>query len=89
MAEKDLDSRIELARKVTDATIEQSRTGQTIAAVLAIGAFAGGIVFFGVGNDVAGGVLFGMPVVLLVQAFLRQQFGHREPQKPETGNESP
>jgi uncharacterized membrane protein len=61
MAEKDLDSKIEQDRKVTDAAIEQSKTGQSIASVLALTALVAAIVFFGMGNDVAGGILLGCP----------------------------
>jgi len=70
MAERDLDAKIEQDRKVTDAVINQSGIGLVVAATLATVALVASIVFFSLDNDIAGGILLGMPVVLLIRSFL-------------------
>ncbi len=72
MAEKDLDGKLEQDRKVTDAIIGQSKTGLWLAGGLAGGSLAASIGFLAVGDDIAGGILLGMPIVLLVRSFLQR-----------------
>jgi uncharacterized membrane protein len=72
MAEMEVESKVENRRKVTDATIEQSRLGLAMASLLAIVCVIAAIVFFALQNDIAGGAMFGIPAVLLIRSFIGQ-----------------
>lgn len=70
MAEKDLEGKLEQDRKITDATIGQSRAGLFIAASLSVIALGASVGFFAVGDTIAGGILLGMPVAVLIKSFI-------------------
>jgi uncharacterized membrane protein len=56
--------------KVADAEITTSKRGQWMAYSLALISIGASIVFFALGNNAAGYVLLGLPVVLLITSFL-------------------
>lgn len=70
MAEKSNDTRNDNMTKAVDAEVSFAGNGQTMAFVIALVGLIAGIVFFARGNNVAGGFLVGMPIVLLVRSFL-------------------
>jgi uncharacterized membrane protein len=76
MAERDLDSRIAREEKLVNAAVETGRTGQAAAILLAFVAVIAAIVFFALRNEVAGGILLSLPVVMLVRALLGQLNGN-------------
>jgi hypothetical protein len=70
MAERALTSQADLDDKLADAEIDQSRTGMMLAFTLTLIALVSAITFFALGNTVAGAVLLGLPVAMLVRSFL-------------------
>ena len=56
--------------RLADAEIEQARTGQAMAFVIASVAVGATIVFFASGTAVPGGLLLSFPVIMLVRALL-------------------
>jgi hypothetical protein len=70
-AEKMTEATIENTKRLTDARIETSKFGQKIAMWLALISMLGSIALFLLGNNVAGGILLGVPAVLLITAFLK------------------
>lgn len=70
MAESDTTERAALDRKLADAEIENARGGRNQAYSLTLTALVAAIVFFALGNPVAGAVLLSMPVVMLIRSFL-------------------
>jgi len=77
MAEKDISSRIDRADRLTNASIKTASRGQLAAISLTFVAIVAAIVFFAVGNVVAGGILVSLPVVMLVRALLGQVSGNQ------------
>jgi len=59
-----------------NAAVETGRTGQAAAILLAFVAVIAAIVFFALRNEVAGGILLSLPVVMLVRALLGQLNGN-------------
>ncbi len=70
MTEKSITGHIDRDNRLADAEIEISKSGQSMAFVLTLIALIASIVFFAKGNALAGGLLIGLPVVLLVRSFL-------------------
>lgn len=71
MAEVTVQGREDRANKLVDAEVEAGKTGQAFAFLIAAFCVVAAVVFFALGNNVAGGFLVGIPVVLLVQSFLK------------------
>lgn len=58
------------ADKLADAEIETAKTGQSLAFGLALIAFTAAIVFFSLGNTLAGGLFLSVPVLMFIKSFL-------------------
>jgi uncharacterized membrane protein len=86
MAETVTTGEIKIREKVATAEIETARTGQALAFLLTLIAIGAAIYFFAVGNDVAGGVLLGVPVVMLIRSFLT---GLQSGDNPRADEDSP
>lgn len=56
--------------KLVDAEIEEARKGRVSAVSLMVVFFIAAVVFFGVGNNVAGGLLLSVPVLGFLQSLL-------------------
>lgn len=70
MAEETTTRHLRTADKLADAEIETAKTGQSLAFGLAIIAFASAIVFFSLGNTLAGGLFLSVPVLMFIKSFL-------------------
>lgn len=79
--------------RIISAEIELSRNGQGWAGFLALVCLAAAIVFIARGNNTGGGIMLGMPVLLLIGSFLpsRRSGGGRrsEPSGLETNPDNP
>jgi uncharacterized membrane protein len=73
MAEQSNEVRNESLRAATKAEIAYHGRGQIYAFLITLVAMVASIAFFAFGNNVAGGVLLGVPVVVLVRSFLGQR----------------
>lgn len=60
----------EAAERASDGEVKRADTGQSIALFLALICLGASIVFFALGNAVAGGLLLSFPVLQLVQSFI-------------------
>lgn len=78
MAEQSAEARTSSLTAATSAEIRYRRSGQLFAYSLALLALVPAIVFFALGNNVAGGILLSVPVLLLVRSFLHQGGGAEE-----------
>jgi uncharacterized membrane protein len=67
------DADIDNTRKLVDAEVLTAKRGQIQAYSLALIAFAASITFFALGIPVAGGILLGFPVIVLISAFLNRR----------------
>jgi uncharacterized membrane protein len=56
--------------KIADAAIERAKVGQAFAFMLTIIALGAAIVFFALHDNIAGGVLLSVPMVMLIRSFL-------------------
>lgn len=70
MTEANSVGRLKLDEKIADAEIEASKQGLSLAFVLAFMCVVASIVFFAVGNVIAGSVFLGMPAAMLIKAFI-------------------
>lgn len=70
MAEESNSARNNSMTKAVDAEVEYSNNGQIMAFLLAVVGIIAGIVFFSLGNNIAGAVMCGYPLILLVRSFL-------------------
>jgi uncharacterized membrane protein len=70
MAETAATGDIRTRDKLASAEIECARIGQSLAFFLTLIALSGAIWFFAIHNDVAGGVLLSVPVIMLIRSFL-------------------
>jgi len=70
MAETVATGDIKTRDKLATAEIERARSGQALAFLLTLIALGAAIWFFAVGNDIAGGVLLSVPVIMLIRSFL-------------------
>ncbi len=75
MAEKALTGHVDRDNRLAEAEVDIAKTGQTMAFLLTLIALIASIVFFAKGNEVAGGFLIGLPVVLLIRSFLPSSGG--------------
>jgi uncharacterized membrane protein len=73
MAETATTGDIKTRDKLAAAEIERARTGQALAFLLTLLFLGAAIGFFAVGDVVAGCVLLGVHVVMLIQSFLPQR----------------
>lgn len=60
----------ERQKQMMDAEIAAAKTGQTWAIILALVCIVAAIVFFALGNNVAGAAFLGLPIVGLIGSFL-------------------
>lgn len=79
MTEKVATGHIDNEAKLVAAEIETAKQGQAFALLLTLIAIIAAIVFFAIGNPLAGGVLLSFPVVMIVRSFLGQYGGAKEP----------
>lgn len=79
MAEHSLTGAIRIDSRLADAEITTVKRGQVIAGLLTAVSLVASIIFFAAGNAIAGGALISMPLVLLVQSFLRSAFQQGTP----------
>ncbi len=70
MSEKALVGHIDRDHKLADAEIELGRNGQAMAFTLTLIALITAVVFFLMGNEVAGLAFVSLPVVMLIRSFL-------------------
>jgi uncharacterized membrane protein len=70
MAENAASVRNDALRDTTNAEIHYAKSGQSLAFVLTAIAIVAAVVFFALGNNVAGCAFLGLPVVMLVRSFL-------------------
>lgn len=70
IAERSVMAQEDRADKLADAQVETAKTGQGLAFTLAFICVVAAIVFFALGNNVGGSVMVGLPVVMLIRAFL-------------------
>jgi uncharacterized membrane protein len=70
MAETATTGDIRTREKLADAEIERARTGQALAFLLTLIVLGAAIYFFVAGNNIAGGILLGVHVIMLIQSFL-------------------
>lgn len=56
--------------KLVDAEISTGKTGQGWAIFLSMVCIIAAIVFFALGNNIAGGAFLGMPLVMLIGSFI-------------------
>lgn len=70
MAETATTGDIKTRDKLAHAEIERAKAGQALAFALALIVLGSAIGFFAVGNNIAGGILLGVHVVMLIQSFL-------------------
>lgn len=70
MTERSLDAQSGSLEKTVGARISQAKIGQVLAFVLTILAFVCSVVFFGVGNNWAGGAFLAAPTLMLIREFL-------------------
>jgi uncharacterized membrane protein len=72
MAEANTTERAEVDRNLANAEIVSARTGLWFAFFLSVGALISAVVFFAVGNNVAGGLLLSPPVVMLIKSMIER-----------------
>jgi uncharacterized membrane protein len=70
MARKSLTGHLVIADKLTTAEIKAAKRGQDRALALTLIAFIASIVFFSLGNSVAGVAFVSVPVVMLIRSFI-------------------
>lgn len=70
MAETVATGDIKTRDKLAKAEIERGRIGQSLAFLLTLIALGGAIWFFAIHNDIAGGVMLSVPVIMLIRSFL-------------------
>jgi uncharacterized membrane protein len=70
MAVKSVTGHIVIADKLTTAEIKAAKRGQDRALALTLIAFIASIVFFSLGNAVAGVAFISVPVVMLIRSFI-------------------
>lgn len=80
MAERDLQHRHAQEDKLNKAAIQRATNGQNFAVIFALTALVGSIVFFALGDDIAGPVLLSPSVVMLVRSLLGGLGGGRAPE---------
>jgi len=72
MAETVATGDIKTREKLAGAEIERARTGQAVAVLLTLMFLGSAVGFFAVGDDIAGGILLGVHVIMLIQSFLKR-----------------
>ncbi|HEU5416241.1 MAG TPA: DUF2335 domain-containing protein [Streptosporangiaceae bacterium] len=70
MAETVATGDIKTREKIAEAEVDRARSGQALAFLLTLMALGAAIWFFALGNNVAGGVLLSVPVIMLIRSFL-------------------
>jgi uncharacterized membrane protein len=70
MAETTTTGDIKTRDKLAAAEIDRARVGQALAFLLTLLVLGAAIGFFAVGDNIAGGVLLGVHVLMLIQSFL-------------------
>jgi len=70
MAETVATGDIKIRQALANAEIERARSGQAMAFFLTLIALGAAIYLFVAGNDIAGGVLLSVPVIMLIRSFL-------------------
>lgn len=73
MTERTVTGHIDRDDKLAAAEIEAASTGQVMAFLLTVLAMIAAVVFFAVGNDIAGVAFLSVPLLMLIRSFL----GHR------------
>ena len=76
---KSAPGRIDIADRLAKAEIETARNGLSLAFCLTLLAFAASIMFFALGNEVAGIAFLSLPVVMLIRSFLPWAGDHDRP----------
>lgn len=75
MTERSVTGHIDRDDRLADAEVEQGRSGQALAFGLTLIAMTVSVVFFALGNTVAGLAFLSVPLLLLIRSFLPGQSG--------------
>ena len=70
MAEADTTHKAETERLLAQGEIEAEKQGISFAFFLALTCIVGSIVFFALGNPIAGGILLSLPITTLIGSFI-------------------
>lgn len=70
MTERSVTGKLDIEDKLAIAEIETAKIGLSLAFALTLLAFVASVVFFALGNDIAGGAFLSFPVFMLIRSFI-------------------
>lgn len=70
MTERSVTGKLDIEDKLANAEVETAKMGLSLAFALTLLAFVASVVFFALGNNVAGGSFLSFPVVMLLRSFI-------------------